>query len=251
MQEPSAEQSGAGKWGWLKGFSTLWVAPRRVLPLLGSQAGKVFVAALLLMTAASVVSNWFYAVAPGLREQFGRIVMQRVEQYIAKHPELTAEQQQELRQRVQQGMGFSLTRSLVGGLISNAIVLLSLLGLLWLLQPLVAVSWKQLGFAVLVTALGYVSSIGAAGEVFSAALQALGQSLRVQPSLGALVVPEEQPLLFSVLTRVHLGALLQFGVLGFLLAQRAEIALWRGMLWGYGAWGIWLGLTYGLGALMA
>ncbi|MCS6966367.1 MAG: hypothetical protein NZ473_06345 [Candidatus Kapabacteria bacterium] len=244
------EPQSADKFAWLKGFAAVVTTPAQLVDSLGVYAGKVFVMALLIMTAASVLTNWFHTNTPALRHQLGQLVEQRLEVYIAKHPELTAEQQSQLRQRLQEGLGFSLPRSLVGGLINNTVMLLSLLGLLWLLQPVLAVRWSALSFAVLVTALGYVSWLGAAGEVLSAALQVLGQSLQVQPSLGAFWSAQEEYLLFSVLSRVHLGAVAQFGLLGFVLARAAALPTWRGMLWSYAAWGMWLGAIYGVGALM-
>lgn len=248
-EHQSADGNG-GRWDWLRGFAAVVTEPRQVLPLLGKQAGRVFVAALLMLTAVSVLTNWLYFRSVPIRQQFEQLVQQQLERYLERHPELSPEQQATLRQQLQQGMRFSLPRSLLGGVFSNTIALLSLAGLLWLVQPLVGVRWSALRFAVLVTALGYTSLWGAVGEIVAAALQVLGHSLQVQPSLAAFVVPEEQPVLFSVLSRIHLGALLQFGLLGTLLARAAEMALWRGMLWSAAAWGLWLGALYGMGVLV-
>ncbi len=246
----AAQEESTQRRAWLQGFAAIVSAPRQVVPLLGQQAGKVFVTALLLWTGAAVLSNWLYTTSSAVRHQLQELAQQRLEAYMAKHPELTAEQRQELRQRLQEGVHFSLTRSLLGGLFANVVALLSLLGLLWLVQPLVGVRWSVLRFGILVTALGYAGLWGAAGEVVAAALQVLGQSLRLQPSMAIFVDPEQQPLLFSVLSRIHLGAVVQFGMTGFLLGQAAALPLWRGLLWSYAAWALWLAAIYGMGALM-
>lgn len=250
MEQQQPTEGAGQRWSWLRGFAAVVTEPAQLPPLLGSHAGKVFIAALLVLTATSVLTNWLYWRSVPIRQQFEQLAQQQLERYIERHPELGSEQQAALRQQLQQGMRFSLPRSLFGGLFSNLMTLLSLAGLLWLLQPLVGVRWSALRFAVVVTALGYASLWGALGELVNAALQVLGNSLRVQPSLGAFFVPEQQPLLFSVLSRIHLGALLQFGVLGFVLAQAAGIALWRGILWSMVAWGLWLGALYGMGMVV-
>lgn len=244
------QEGSAGQRAWVRGFLAVVAAPQQVVPLLGAQAGKVFVMALLLWTGASVLTNWLYATSSALRHQLQELAQQRLEAYMAKYPELTAEQRQGLRQQLQEGMRFSLPRSLLGGLLTNVVALLSLAGLLWLLQPLVGVRWNALRFGILVTALGYASLWGIVGEVVAAAVQVLGHSLRWQPSVALVVEPTQQPLLFSILSRIHLGAVVQFGIMGFLLAQGAAIPLWRGMLWSYAAWALWLASIYGMGALM-
>ncbi|MCS7176316.1 MAG: YolD-like family protein [Candidatus Kapabacteria bacterium] len=238
MDQPTSERI-----AWLQGVRYL-LRPSHLVPLLGAHAGKVFAMALLCMTGASVVVNWLYAENPTLREQMRRMAEQRLEDYFARHPEITEQQRAEIRQRLQEGLAFSLPRSLLGGLFTNVITLLSLAGLLWLLQPLVGVQWKSLSFAVLVTALGYCSLVGAAGEVITAVVQTLGGSIQIQPGLALFVPYEADPTLFSVLSRMHVGAIAQFGMLGYLFGRVAAIPLWHGMVWSFAAWGLWLGAIY-------
>ncbi len=206
--------------------------------------------ALLVSTGASVLTNWLYAHSWALHRQMVEIARQRLEAYIAQHPQLTPKQQQELHQQLQLGMRFSLPRSLIGGLFSNTVALLSLLGLLWLVQPLVWVRWGGLRLGVIVTAFGYTVLWSACGEVLTAVFQVIGGSLQVQPSLAAFVVPEQQPVLFAALSRFHLGTLLQFGILGFLLKQAAALPLWRAMAWSYSALLLWVAAIYGMGIAM-
>jgi hypothetical protein len=248
--EPTTEQRNTS-FVWLKGFADVLLSPQQLVGTLGSHAGKVSTMALLIATAASVLTNWFYATSPALRQQMVRLAEQRLDAYIAKHSELTDEQRQELRRHVREGLQFGLVRSIAGGIGANAIAFLSLMGLLWLLQPVMGVRWSALRFAVLVTAFSYATLWGSVGEVVSAAMQALGQSLRVQPSLAALVSPEADPVLFATLSRVHGGALVQYGVVGFLLARAAAVPLWRGVLWSVAAWCLWLAAIYGMGRLAA
>ena len=250
QDEQSVKPPVQQRWQWLRGFADVLLEPGRLGRLIGAQAGKVFVAALLLLTTVSVVTNWLHSRSAPIRLQFQQLAQHQLERYLERHPEFTVEQRTALQQQLQQGLRFSFVRSLFGGLFSNAMTLVSLAGLLWLVQPLVGVRWGTVRFAAVVSALGYASVWGALGEIVSAVAQVLGQSLQVQPSLALFVVPEQNPVLFALLSRIHLGALVQFGVLGSVLSRVSDIPQWRGILWSALAWGLWLGALYGMGMVV-
>lgn len=249
---PAPEPGEQPQRSWVEGFRDIMVAPTELASTLGQHVGKVFVAALLLLTVTSAAVNWLHSRSPALRAQLEELTLQQLERYFAKNPQLSSEERQRIRETVPEGLRFSLARSLLGGLFTNVISLLAVLGLLWLLQLPFAGNLQRVRFAVLAAALGYSCLPGALGELLNAAVQVLGGSLQFQLSPAAFVSPFEHPIVFSVLSRLHVGTVAQYALLGIVLADAASLrSRLAGVAWSFAALGIWLGAIATLGRLMA